>query len=180
MVTYYETLGVAEDVPQTDLRAAYKQRALENHPDKGGDADKFDAIQKAFAKLGDDKAREAYDDELEKLRAKVTVEGRPEPSERVAAPREKTAPTPGSKRSAGKAWRHPSFVLKALEDGATQEERANRLFKQYESFDQRAGKEKLRKWTKKLLVKDQQAIKAVAKKKEEEQKKKVAKWLAGP
>ena len=110
----------------------------------------------------------------------MVVEGRPEPREKTAAPREKTAPTPGSKRSAGKAWRSPTFVLKALEDGATEEERANRLFAQYESFDQRAGKEKLRKWTKKLLVKDQQALKAVAKKKTEEQKKKVAKWLAGP
>jgi DnaJ family protein A protein 2 len=36
----YETLGVAKDAEENDIRKAYKKLALKNHPDKGGDIEK--------------------------------------------------------------------------------------------------------------------------------------------
>jgi DnaJ family protein A protein 2 len=36
----YETLGVAKDAEESEIRKAYKKLALKNHPDKGGDVEK--------------------------------------------------------------------------------------------------------------------------------------------
>jgi DnaJ homolog subfamily A member 2 len=36
----YETLGVAKDADENEIRKAYKKLALKNHPDKGGDVEK--------------------------------------------------------------------------------------------------------------------------------------------
>lgn len=101
---YYTLIGVAQDCSDAELRAAYKKRALEEHPDKGGDQDRFDELQHAFSVLSDEARRDAYDVELSKFRSQVRVEGRPEnrkvPVERATA--DKTAPHIGSKRS--KDW----------------------------------------------------------------------------
>jgi curved DNA-binding protein CbpA len=183
-VTQYATLGVEESVSAAELKAAYKVRALSAHPDKGGDVETFDRLQKAFVALEDPGSRERYDASLAKERAKVVErperEDEAEEKPKPTVARVKTAPTPGSKNSARKAWKSPYSVLKAIEDGASEEQKAERIFAQYSSFDQRAGKEKLRKWTKKLLVKDQQLLKQAAKVHADEAKKKAAKWLAGP
>ena len=48
----FEILGVRRDpvrkIAPEDLRAAFRQRAKEAHPDKGGDADSFQRLKKAF------------------------------------------------------------------------------------------------------------------------------------
>merc|ERR1712224_769584 len=88
--------------------------------------------------------------------------------------RVKTAPTPGSKRSmtgGNTLWTSPTKLALALEDQVTPEEKAERMFQNYKALDKRAGKEKLRKWTKKMLVKDQQAMKTCAKAHAEEARK---------
>ena len=36
----YQTLGVAKDADENEIRKAYKKLALKNHPDKGGDVEK--------------------------------------------------------------------------------------------------------------------------------------------
>lgn len=36
----YQTLGVAKDADESEIRKAYKKLALKNHPDKGGDVEK--------------------------------------------------------------------------------------------------------------------------------------------
>jgi DnaJ-class molecular chaperone len=38
---YYEILGVDEKATQEDIKKAYRNLAKENHPDKGGDEEKF-------------------------------------------------------------------------------------------------------------------------------------------
>ena len=74
--SHYEVLGLDEDASQDDIVRAYRQRALEEHPDKGGDKDRFDELSKAYAVLFDQKKREAYDEQLAKEREREElVEG---------------------------------------------------------------------------------------------------------
>ncbi|CAE7943503.1 LDJ2, partial [Symbiodinium necroappetens] len=100
-----ELLGVEEEATQEDIIRAYRQRALEQHPDKGGDKDDFDALNKAYATLNDDARRRAYDLQLAKAREReLLVEGGRSTFSKqqlqAPMPRIKTAPTPGSKRQA--------------------------------------------------------------------------------
>lgn len=58
----YTVLGVPKDCPQKDLRKAYLRKAQKEHPDKGGDAEKFKEIQKAYDILGNAEKRQLYDE----------------------------------------------------------------------------------------------------------------------
>lgn len=58
----YKVLGVEKDCPQKDLRKAYLRLAQKNHPDKGGDAEKFKQMQKAYDILGNEEKRALYDE----------------------------------------------------------------------------------------------------------------------
>ncbi|MFC4225144.1 J domain-containing protein [Lysinibacter cavernae] len=59
--TPYEVLGVAVTVSAEDLRRAYRRLARETHPDAGGTAVRFHAVQAAWELLGDEAKRSAYD-----------------------------------------------------------------------------------------------------------------------
>lgn len=60
-MTYYDILGVPKDATLKQIKAAYRKLAQANHPDKGGDADAFVQIQKAYDTLSDAGKREHYD-----------------------------------------------------------------------------------------------------------------------
>lgn len=62
----YTLIGAQRGSTIDDIRKAYKKTALQNHPDKGGDADIFKAIVKAFEVLSDQKRRRDYDQQLER------------------------------------------------------------------------------------------------------------------
>jgi hypothetical protein len=62
--THYSTLGLSSSATDADVKAAYRRLALETHPDKGGDAERFKAVAAAYATLSDPSARAAYDAEL--------------------------------------------------------------------------------------------------------------------
>ena len=55
--SFYEVLGVAQDASASTLKKAYRKKALEHHPDKGGDEEKFKAIAEAWTVLGDEEKR---------------------------------------------------------------------------------------------------------------------------
>jgi curved DNA-binding protein CbpA len=60
--TFYETLGVAVDATKAEIKKAFKRKASKHHPDRdGGDKDKFQKIQTAYAVLCDDRKRQKYD-----------------------------------------------------------------------------------------------------------------------
>jgi DnaJ family protein A protein 2 len=61
MASYYELLGVDKASSAEDIRRAYRKLALQHHPDKGGDAERFQLIGEAYAVLSDPEKRRVYD-----------------------------------------------------------------------------------------------------------------------
>lgn len=58
----YETLGVDRDASVEDIKRAHRKKALQHHPDRGGDVEAFREIQAAAELLGDDDRRRRYDE----------------------------------------------------------------------------------------------------------------------
>ena len=58
---YYAILGVPYSATASEIRQAYRRRAREHHPDVGGRAEDFRALQEAYDVLGDTSRRRAYD-----------------------------------------------------------------------------------------------------------------------
>jgi molecular chaperone DnaJ len=63
MENYYEILGVNENTPAEEIKKVYRKLAMEHHPDKGGDEEKFKKISEAYDVLSDDNKRMNYDNQ---------------------------------------------------------------------------------------------------------------------
>lgn len=61
MSDYYSILGVSKDASSDDIKNAYRKLARINHPDKGGDKERFQKIQEAYDTLSDTQKRNQYD-----------------------------------------------------------------------------------------------------------------------
>ena len=48
MDNFYNTIGVNETATQDEIKKAYRKLAIEHHPDKGGDENKFKKISEAY------------------------------------------------------------------------------------------------------------------------------------
>lgn len=64
-IDYYKILGVDKNIPQKDVRAAYKKRAKQFHPDLHPNDPKakakFQALNEAYDVIGDPEKRKKYD-----------------------------------------------------------------------------------------------------------------------
>jgi len=60
MTDYYAALGVPRTATADEIKQAFRRLASQHHPDKGGDTQKFQAIQEAYATLGDEQKRAEY------------------------------------------------------------------------------------------------------------------------
>lgn len=62
-MSHYDTLGVAKDASQAEIKKAFKRLASRYHPDKGngGDPEKFHHARQAYETLMDEDDRAHYD-----------------------------------------------------------------------------------------------------------------------
>ncbi len=58
---YYQTLGIDKTATAEEVKAAFRRLAMEHHPDRGGDAEKFKAANEAYQVLSDTQKRAQYD-----------------------------------------------------------------------------------------------------------------------
>ncbi|HVS58687.1 MAG TPA: molecular chaperone DnaJ [Candidatus Saccharimonadales bacterium] len=58
---YYEILGVGKNASADEIKKAFRRAAIEHHPDRGGDEEKFKEINEAYEVLKDESKRKRYD-----------------------------------------------------------------------------------------------------------------------
>ena len=105
--TPYEVLGVSSTASQDDLRRSYRRLMRETHPDTGGDAVRFTAVQVAWERVGDPDDRAAYD------RGRPTQRGDETPVTWAPQARPKQADTRPRARSYGHpgGWRRERYLV---------------------------------------------------------------------
>lgn len=60
-MTYYDELGINPDASEEEIRAAYRRKAKQHHPDHGGNPEKMARANKAYNTLSKPIRRLAYD-----------------------------------------------------------------------------------------------------------------------
>lgn len=60
-MTYYNDLGIQPDASDADIKQAYRAKAQQHHPDKGGDAEEFARIAEAYETLKNPERKRLYD-----------------------------------------------------------------------------------------------------------------------
>jgi curved DNA-binding protein CbpA len=60
-MTLYEVLGLTALATAAEIKAAHRQAVKTHHPDVGGDARKFEQVQRAYSILSDPERRARYD-----------------------------------------------------------------------------------------------------------------------
>lgn len=58
---YYDILGVKPDATESEIKKAFRTKALKEHPDKGGCEEKFKQLSAAYEVLSDSEKRKMYD-----------------------------------------------------------------------------------------------------------------------
>jgi molecular chaperone DnaJ len=58
---YYEVLGLGKDASADEIKKAYRRLAIEHHPDRGGNEEKFKELNEAYEVLKDSDKRKRYD-----------------------------------------------------------------------------------------------------------------------
>merc|ERR1719321_1323305 len=58
---FYKELGIDKNASGADIKKAYRKLAVQHHPDKGGDPEKFKEITRAYEVLSDSDKRSKYD-----------------------------------------------------------------------------------------------------------------------
>ncbi|CAK8993840.1 DnaJ protein homolog 2 [Durusdinium trenchii] len=144
MVSFYGLLGVTSEATGEEIKLAFKRRALQVHPDKGGSKEAFHLVYQAFETLADPEARERYDTHKVTSNASAPKQ-KAKPKKKPAQPQEKRQATPkpehtsqasgASKPSANasKVFSHDKLLTKLYElmKGLTREVRSDIIQKEF-------------------------------------------------
>lgn len=60
---YYEILGAKEDATRSEIERLYKRKAVQHHPDRGGDEEEMKTLNEAYGILKEEGSRRTYDAE---------------------------------------------------------------------------------------------------------------------
>lgn len=74
---YYSILGVNRNASQDEIKKAYRKLAMQHHPDKGGNEEKFKQINEAYDTLGDPNKKSAYDNPQPRFTSEAFNGGNP-------------------------------------------------------------------------------------------------------
>lgn len=74
MRSHYERLGVKPDASEDDIKRAYRNKARNLHPDKGGDEAEFASVAAAYEVLKNPGRRLLYDATGEDRRIPIEAE----------------------------------------------------------------------------------------------------------
>jgi molecular chaperone DnaJ len=58
---YYEVLGIGRDASPDEIKKAFRRAAVQHHPDRGGNEEKFKEVNEAYEVLKDPSKRQRYD-----------------------------------------------------------------------------------------------------------------------
>lgn len=58
---YYDVLGVGKSASPDEVKKAFRKAAIEHHPDRGGDEEKFKEVNEAYEVLSNPDKRKRYD-----------------------------------------------------------------------------------------------------------------------
>lgn len=58
---YYEILGIEKNASESQIKKAFRKKAIKTHPDRGGDIEKFKKLSEAYEVLSDKTKKEKYD-----------------------------------------------------------------------------------------------------------------------
>jgi hypothetical protein len=89
---YYAILGAQEDATRGEIDRLYRRKAVQHHPDRGGNEEEMKSLNEAYRVLKDETARRAYDVERQ-----AEPEAAPFPHEDLNTPK---YASPGAKLDA--------------------------------------------------------------------------------
>lgn len=99
----YDVLGVDSSASSAELRHAYRRRARQTHPDLGGSAARFNAVQLAWEHVGSPEARAQYD---KRSSARPASSGESDEADHVWSTG-RTRPTQRDSRPKARMYGHP-------------------------------------------------------------------------
>lgn len=113
---HYQTMGVARDATEEQIRKAYRKLAMKYHPDRNpGDADadaKFKEIQSAYDVLSDSDKKRLYDMQTASpRRASPPPKAQPKPPPKKEPPPPKPQPEEIKCTYFGDAWAGRSIMI---------------------------------------------------------------------
>ena len=115
MASHYEVLDLPHSANDHEIRSAYRRSALATHPDKGGSAEAFRSVVKAFETLIDPLLRKSYDAEVKAVKAKapwkggkskMSKGGRPRKPKSEVETQEKDGPSEAEKKRSPQSTEH--------------------------------------------------------------------------
>ena len=141
--SWYDVLLVDQNATLDEIKVAFKRRALQVHPDKGGSKEEFHLVYAALETLGDPAARQKYDHSI--ATASKKTESAPHPKSKKRKREDKPGhpatsckaeaktkpPTPGKKSttSAGKAPSRPTQARATATSAEPQSKQTKLLMK---------------------------------------------------
>lgn len=103
----YEVLGVSSTVGQNELRRAYRRLLRQTHPDTGGSAASFNAVQVAWERVGDAESRASYDRGAPHHDSFPYTSGGSAASRSSASPFAARPPSPAGSELRARSYGHP-------------------------------------------------------------------------